>query len=150
MAAALVLHGPNLNLLGTREPGIYGRTTLGAVDRLIKEHARKRGVRVECRQSNHEGQLVDWLQAARREGFVGVVFNPGAFTEVKKNKNAVRAKVYADALEKLRKIAGTLPCPAPAHAFRRGTSFSPRLHLRWSDPVPPEPTPASPSERRSA
>ena len=80
MAAALVLHGPNLNLLGTREPGIYGRTTLGAVDRLIKEHARKRGVRVECRQSNHEGQLVDWLQAARREGFVGVVFNPGAFT----------------------------------------------------------------------
>ena len=80
MPAALVLHGPNLNLLGTREPGVYGRTSLAAVDRLIEQHARRRGVRVECRQSNHEGQLVDWLQAARREGFLGVVFNPGAFT----------------------------------------------------------------------
>ena len=78
--AALVLHGPNLNLLGTREPAVYGRTTLAQLDRLIKDHARRRGVSVECRQSNHEGQLVDWLQGARREGFVGVVFNPGAFT----------------------------------------------------------------------
>jgi 3-dehydroquinate dehydratase-2 len=78
--AALVLHGPNLNLLGTREPAVYGRTTLAQLDRLIKDHGRRRGVSVECRQSNHEGQLVDWLQGARREGFVGVVFNPGAFT----------------------------------------------------------------------
>ena len=79
-AAALVLHGPNLNLLGTREPAVYGRTSLAAVDRLIKEHARRRGIRAECRQSNHEGQLVDWLQGARSAGFMGVVFNPGAFT----------------------------------------------------------------------
>jgi len=78
--ALLVLHGVNLNLLGTREPAVYGRTSLAAVDRLIKEHGRRRGVRVECRQSNHEGQLVDWLQGARAEGFGGVVFNPGAFT----------------------------------------------------------------------
>ncbi|PYO17784.1 MAG: type II 3-dehydroquinate dehydratase [Candidatus Rokuibacteriota bacterium] len=78
--AVLVLHGVNLNLLGTREPAVYGRTSLAAVDRVIKEHARRRGVRVECRQSNHEGQLVDWLQGARAEGFAGVVFNPGAFT----------------------------------------------------------------------
>ena len=79
-AAALVLHGPNLNLLGTREPTVYGRISLAAVDRLVKEHARRRGIRAECRQSNHEGQLVDWLQGARGEGFMGVVFNPGAFT----------------------------------------------------------------------
>src|SRR5438045_6751870 len=78
--AALVLHGVNLNLLGTREPAVYGRTTLAGVDRLIKEHGRKRGLRVECRQSNIEGELVNWLQGARREGFMGVVFNPGAFT----------------------------------------------------------------------
>ncbi len=78
--AALILHGVNLNLLGTREPAVYGRTTLAAVDRLIKEHGRKRGLRVECRQSNLEGELVNWLQGARREGFLGVVFNPGAFT----------------------------------------------------------------------
>jgi 3-dehydroquinate dehydratase-2 len=76
----LVLHGPNLNLLGTREPGVYGKVTLAEVDRMIREHARRRGGSVECRQSNLEGQLVDWLQAAQREGFNGVVFNPGAFT----------------------------------------------------------------------
>jgi 3-dehydroquinate dehydratase-2 len=75
-----VLHGPNLNLLGTREPSVYGRTTLAQVDGMLRDHARRRGHTVECRQSNHEGQLVDWLQAARREGFAGVVFNPGAFT----------------------------------------------------------------------
>jgi 3-dehydroquinate dehydratase II len=79
-SAALVLHGPNLNLLGTREPGVYGRVTLTDLDRLLRERGRKLGVRVESRQSNHEGQLIDWLQGARKEGFVGVVFNPGAFT----------------------------------------------------------------------
>ena len=77
---ALVLHGPNLNLLGTRETSVYGRTTLAEVDRMIREHARSLRIGVECRQSNHEGQLVDWLQGAARERFLGVVFNPGAFT----------------------------------------------------------------------
>jgi 3-dehydroquinate dehydratase-2 len=77
---ALVLHGPNLNLLGSREPSVYGRTTLAEVDRLIREHARARRIGVECRQSNVEGQLIDWLQSARRDGFIGVVLNPGAFT----------------------------------------------------------------------
>jgi 3-dehydroquinate dehydratase II len=76
----LVLHGPNLNLLGRREPEIYGASTLAAVDRLIRDHARLRGVRVECRQSNLEGQLIDWLQGAEREAFGGVVLNPGAYT----------------------------------------------------------------------
>jgi 3-dehydroquinate dehydratase-2 len=76
----LVLHGPNLNLLGRREPRIYGSSTLPAIDRRLREHARSRGGRVECRQSNLEGQLIDWLQAAEREGFAGVVLNPGAFT----------------------------------------------------------------------
>ena len=79
-SAALVLHGPNLNLLGTREPQVYGHVTLPEVDRLLRERGRKLGVRVESRQSNHEGQLVDWLQGARKDGFFGVVFNPGAFT----------------------------------------------------------------------
>ena len=78
--AALVLHGPNLNLLGTREPSVYGRLALAQVDRMIHGHARRLGLRVDCRQSNHEGQLIDWLQGAKGEGFAGVVFNPGAFT----------------------------------------------------------------------
>jgi 3-dehydroquinate dehydratase-2 len=80
MVKLLVLHGPNLNLLGRREPHIYGSLTLAEVDRLVREHARLRGIRVECRQSNVEGQLIDWLQRAEAEGFDGVVFNPGAFT----------------------------------------------------------------------
>jgi 3-dehydroquinate dehydratase II len=78
--SVLVLHGPNLNLLGTREPNVYGRVTLTEVDRRIREHGRRRGVRVECRQSNVEGELIGWLQGAAREGFGGVVLNPGAFT----------------------------------------------------------------------
>jgi 3-dehydroquinate dehydratase-2 len=80
LRAALVLHGPNLNLLGTREPSVYGRATLADVNALIRDHARAIGIRVECRQSNVEGQLVDWVQGAAREGFGGIVFNPGAFT----------------------------------------------------------------------
>jgi 3-dehydroquinate dehydratase-2 len=80
MPGALVLHGPNLNLLGTREPAVYGRVTLVEVDRLVREHGRRRGLRVECRQSNVEGELIGWLHGARRDGFSGVVFNPGAFT----------------------------------------------------------------------
>src|SRR5437773_2225190 len=74
MRAALVLHGPNLNLLGTREPGVYGRVSLAEVDRLVRERGRRRGLRVECRQSNVEGELINWLQGAAREGFGGVVF----------------------------------------------------------------------------
>jgi 3-dehydroquinate dehydratase-2 len=78
--AILVLHGPNLNLLGTREPGLYGTVTLREIDQRLRRHGAARGVRVTCRQSNHEGQLVDWIHGARREGFAAIVFNPGAFT----------------------------------------------------------------------
>lgn len=75
-----MLHGPNLNLLGTREPSVYGRASLADVDRLLAAHARSRGVRVECRQSAFEGQLIEWLHGAEGAGFAGVIFNPGAFT----------------------------------------------------------------------
>jgi 3-dehydroquinate dehydratase II len=79
-AGVLVLHGPNLNLLGTREPAVYGRTSLAEVDGMIARHAAARATQVTCRQSNHEGQLVDWIQAAAAEGFRAVVINPGALT----------------------------------------------------------------------
>jgi 3-dehydroquinate dehydratase-2 len=78
--AILVLHGPNLNLLGLREPSVYGSLTLRQIDERIRRHGAGRGIRAVCRQSNHEGQLVDWLHGAAREGFGGVVINPGAFT----------------------------------------------------------------------
>jgi len=80
MKRLLVLHGPNLNLLGTREPEVYGAVSLPDVDRALREHGRRRGVVIDCRQSNLEGELVTWLQGAEREGYGGVVFNPGAFT----------------------------------------------------------------------
>ncbi|HSE96590.1 MAG TPA: type II 3-dehydroquinate dehydratase [Methylomirabilota bacterium] len=80
MTAILVLHGPNLNLLGQRDPGVYGRLTLAEVDAAVARHAETRGVRVECRQSNHEGALVDWIHGASGQGFAAIVVNPGAFT----------------------------------------------------------------------
>ena len=76
-SAVLVLHGPNLNLLGTREPAVYGRVSLAEVNRAVQRHAESRGARAVCRQSNHEGELVDWIQAAAREGFRGIVFKIG-------------------------------------------------------------------------
>ena len=83
-ARVLVLHGPNLNLLGTREPSVYGRTTLAQLDLLIQRHATSRGAEAVCRQSNHEGQLIDWIHEAGRDHAagktIGVVFNAGALT----------------------------------------------------------------------
>jgi len=76
----LVLHGPNLNLLGRREPAVYGRASLAQVNRAVERHAMARGTSAVCRQSNHEGQLVDWIQGAAGEGFGAIVINPGALT----------------------------------------------------------------------
>jgi 3-dehydroquinate dehydratase-2 len=75
----LVLHGPNLNLLGTREPALYGKDTLAEVDRALVELADELGLVVECRQSNHEGELIDWIQAARGR-CQGLLINPGGLT----------------------------------------------------------------------
>ncbi|MBO1436696.1 type II 3-dehydroquinate dehydratase [Meiothermus sp. CFH 77666] len=76
----LVLNGPNLNLLGKREPEIYGKTTLDELEELCEGWGVELGLGVVCRQSNFEGQLVEWIQQARDEGFRGIVLNPGALT----------------------------------------------------------------------
>jgi len=76
----LVLHGPNLNLLGSREPEIYGRETLADIDRRLKAAAREAGVRVQTFQSNHEGELIERIQRAKREGVTFVIFNPAGYT----------------------------------------------------------------------
>ncbi|MEX2425658.1 MAG: type II 3-dehydroquinate dehydratase [Thermomicrobiaceae bacterium] len=75
----LVLHGPNLNMLGTREPGIYGTDTLDSIDQRLVTMGREHSISVECVQSNHEGELIDILQA-RASSVGGVIINPGALT----------------------------------------------------------------------
>ena len=80
----LVLNGPNLNLLGTREPSVYGSATLADVEELCRTEAARYGLTLEARQSNHEGELVDWVQEAGRRHaageVLGVVLNGGAYT----------------------------------------------------------------------
>ena len=75
----LVLNGPNLNMLGIREPDIYGRTTYADLVKTIEDVCAREGIEVECLQSNHEGQLVDWIQGAYQK-FDGIVMNPAAYT----------------------------------------------------------------------
>jgi 3-dehydroquinate dehydratase-2 len=75
-----VLNGPNLNLLGTREPQIYGHATLADVEKLCQTTAQRHGLAVVFRQSNHEGDIVDWIQEARAEKAVGLMINPAGFT----------------------------------------------------------------------
>jgi 3-dehydroquinate dehydratase-2 len=79
MVAIHVLNGPNLNLLGTREPGIYGRATLADIERDLRARAEKAGASLVFRQSNHEGELVTWIQEAGAAG-AGVILNAGAYT----------------------------------------------------------------------
>jgi 3-dehydroquinate dehydratase II len=76
----LVLSGPNLDRLGKREPAIYGRDTLARIHETLAARAGEQGVLVDCRQSNHEGILIDWIGAAADDGFAGILINPGAYT----------------------------------------------------------------------
>ena len=80
MAKLLVLHGPNLNLLGTREPEVYGHTTLADIDADLRQRAQAAGHSLDSLQSNAEHELVDRIQAARNDGTAFILINPAAFT----------------------------------------------------------------------
>ncbi|KQR85351.1 3-dehydroquinate dehydratase [Burkholderia sp. Leaf177] len=80
MSRLLVLHGPNLNLLGTREPDVYGRVTLAQIDQALAEKAKAAGAELSSFQSNHEGAIVDRIQQARTEQVDFVLINPAAYT----------------------------------------------------------------------
>ena len=80
MKKILVIHGPNLSLLGKREPGIYGHLTLAGINQMLKTQAKKDKVSLVIRQSNHEGAIVDLIGSARKNKFQGVLINPAAYT----------------------------------------------------------------------
>jgi 3-dehydroquinate dehydratase-2 len=75
-----ILNGPNLNLLGARQPEIYGRATLADIEKLCRAAGDQHGLAVEFRQSNHEGQIIDWIQEARAQKAAGLIINPAGYT----------------------------------------------------------------------
>lgn len=115
-----ILNGPNLNLLGSREPEIYGRATLDDIRQALEAQARKAGRTIDFRQSNHEGVLVDWIQEARVKG-KGLIINPGAYTHT--------SVAIHDALKTLEapKIELHLSNVHAREAFRRNSYISPAV-----------------------
>ena len=118
MAKLLVLHGPNLNLLGTREPEVYGRTTLAQIDEDLAERAGAAGHALETLQSNAEHVLVDRVQAARNDGTAFLLVNPAGFTHT---SVALRDALAAVALPF---IEVHLSNPHAREPFRRTSYFS--------------------------
>jgi 3-dehydroquinate dehydratase II len=117
-----VLNGPNLNLLGTREPEIYGGDTLDDIAGRLEDRAREFGVGIEIRQSNHEGHLIDWLHEARAEGAKAVILNAGGFTHT---SVALLDAVRAIGLPV---IEVHLSNPQARESFRRRSLIAPAAH----------------------
>ena len=80
MKKIMIINGPNLNMVGIREKNIYGKQSFHDMIEMIQEEGKKRDIETDCRQSNHEGDLVDWIQEAYFEKYDGIVINPGAYT----------------------------------------------------------------------
>ncbi len=98
MKKALLINGPNLNMLGKREPDVYGKTTLEEIENMLTEKARTKGIELTCKQSNHEGDIIDWLHEA--EGNVdAVIINPGAFTHYSYAIRDAIAAISVDVIE---------------------------------------------------
>ncbi len=115
----LALSGPNLDRLGRREPQVYGTRTLAEIHAGLEALASQLGVQVECKQSNHEGALIDWIGAAPDEGFAGILINPGAYTHT--------SWAIHDAIKGclLPVIELHLSNPAAREAFRRRSCVAP-------------------------
>jgi 3-dehydroquinate dehydratase-2 len=114
----LVLNGPNLNLLGAREPGIYGRETLRDIVQRLSQAARARGARLEAFQSNHEGALIDRVHAAKKQDIAYIIVNPAGFTH---SSVALRDALAAVAIPFLEVHLSNIHAREP---FRRHSYFS--------------------------
>ncbi len=115
----MVLNGPNLNLLGTREPEIYGATTLDDIAEALTEQGDRLGLIVDLRQSNHEGHLIDWLHEAGAQQIVAVILNAGAYTHT--------SVALRDAIKSISVpvIEVHLSNPAARERFRHHSHISP-------------------------
>ena len=118
-ATVFVLNGPNLNLLGTREPEVYGRDTLDDIARLLTEHAGALGIAVDIRQSNHEGHLIDWLHEAAATGAKAVILNAGGYTHTSVALRDAVAAIPVPVIEV------HLSNPAAREPFRHTSLLSP-------------------------
>lgn len=98
MEKVLLLHGPNLNLLGIREPGVYGTQTLQDLETMVIEYGKEHNVAIDCFQSNHEGVLVDTIHEARLK-YDGIIFNPGALTHYSYSLRDAIASISAPVVE---------------------------------------------------
>lgn len=116
-----ILNGPNLNLLGTREPEIYGRTTLAEIEAAAKTHAGRLGLKADFRQSNHEGVLVDWIQEAGLKA-AGLIINPAAYTHT---SIALHDALKAVSAPKIELHLSNVHAREP---FRRTSLVSPAVH----------------------
>jgi 3-dehydroquinate dehydratase-2 len=114
-----VLNGPNLNLLGTREPEIYGSDTLDDIAGALEDRARELGLAIDMRQSNHEGHLIDWLHEANAEGAKAVILNAGGFTHT---SVAIHDAIKAIAVPV---IEVHLSNPQARESFRRRSYIAP-------------------------
>lgn len=114
----LALHGPNLNLLGSREPGIYGQVGLEDIHRAMEARARIAGVQLESFQSNHEGELIDRVQSARTEGIEFIIINPAGYTHT---SVALRDALAAVAIPFIEVHLSNIHAREP---FRRHSHFS--------------------------
>lgn len=122
MADILILNGPNLNMLGVREPQIYGAGTLADLDRLCHDTAQRLGFSVECRQSNLEGELVSWIQEARGH-YRGLVINAAAYTHT-----SVAIHDALKILDPVPVIEVHLSNPHRREEFRKTSYISPVAH----------------------
>ncbi len=115
----MVLNGPNLNLLGTREPEVYGATTLDDIAEALTEQGDRLGLIVDLRQSNHEGHLIDWLHEAGATNVTAVILNAGAYTHT--------SVALRDAIKSIRVpvIEVHLSNPAARESFRHHSHISP-------------------------